>query len=302
MPLRSNPRFTAVPDCVSDLSLARQPGGGRGLPAHLAFLRERAGPGLAYAGALPFGDARVDGCFPPQMGGLPLGALHEIGAEGRGAETGELPAAFAATLIAGICGSLRGRGQAPVLWVATVPDLYPPGLPGLDPARLVLVNPRNEAGVLAALEIALRAGGFAAVVGEVGAMDRVASRRLAFACQKHGVTAFVLRRWPHGNRVPDRQASAAATRWVLAPAPRLGPRLGPWGRWQVTLTHVRGGRGGSWLMEVPSDIDSARAGGKTVPVRVVAALADHTITAPPDPRGSVADARVAGNRQAAGDG
>lgn len=282
MPLRSNPPLIAVPDCVSDLPLARQPGAGRGLPAHLAFLRERTGPGPVYAGALPFGDARVDGCFPPHMGGLPLGALHEIGAEGRGAETGELPAAFAATLIAGICGNPRGRGQgqAPVLWVATVPDLYPPGLPGLDPARLVLVNPRDEAGVLAALEIALRAGGFAAVVGEVGAMDRVASRRLAFACQKHGVTAFVLRRWPHGNRVPDRQASAAATRWVLAPAPR--PHLNPYGRWQVTLTHVRGGRGGSWLMEGINDTDRARADGKTVPVRVVAALADHAVAAAPN--------------------
>ncbi|MSP29598.1 MAG: protein imuA [Acetobacteraceae bacterium] len=240
---------------------------GRDLPAHLAFLRDRLRPAPSHAGVLPpvlpFGDPRVDQCFPLQgeQRGLPLGALHEIGTEGRGAETGELPAAFAAALIGGICTRLRGR--APVLWVATVPDLYPPGLPSLDPARLVLVNPRDIVGVLAAMEVALREGGFAAVVGEVGAMAEVASRRLAFACQKHSVTAFILRRWPHGQRMPDRQASAATTRWLLASAPA--------GRWQVRLTHMRGGHTGSWLMEVGD--------GTTHPVRVVAALADHTAAA-----------------------
>lgn len=243
----------------------------RDLPAHLAFLRARSQPVPTHAGVLPFGDARVDGCFP--HAGLPLGALHEIGAEGRGAETGELPAVFAAALIGGICGGFRAR--MPVLWVATMADLYPPGLHGLDPARLVLVNPRDDAGVLAAMETALREGGFAAVVGEAGNLDRVASRRLAFACQKHGITAFLLRRWPHGNRMPDRQASAAATRWMLAPAPHgalsggalSGGALG--GRWRVELRHARGGQTGSWLMEAGD--------GKTHPVRVVAALADDAV-------------------------
>lgn len=244
------------------------------LPAHLAFLRDRLRPAPSRAGVLPLGDTRVDACFPLQgeQRGLPLGALHEIGTIGRGAETGELPAAFAAALIGGICTRLRGR--APVLWVATVPDLYPPGLPGLDPARLVLVHPRDMAGVLGAMEIALRAGGFAAVLGEVGAMDHVASRRLAFACQKHGITAFVLRRWPHGNHVPDRQASAATTRWLLTSAPNpASTGAAPGSCWQVHLTHMRGGRTGSWVMEVGD--------GKTHPVRVVAALADHTAAANP---------------------
>jgi len=280
MPVRSNPRLFAAPARPPDPCPAGAPGPGRDLPAHLAFLRARIGPGPAYAGVLPFGDARVDGCFPPQAGqtGLPLGALHEIGAEGRGAETGELSAAFAAVLTAGICRRLRE--SMPVLWAATMADLYPPGLPGLDPARLLLVNPRDEAGVLAAMEIALRAGGFAAVVGEVGALDRVASRRLAFASQKHGITAFVLRRWPHGNRTPDRQASAAATRWLLAPLPG--------GRWQVTLTHARGGRGGSWVMqagvmETENGIACERAAGAALPVRVLATLADHPVAPIPGP-------------------
>lgn len=246
-------RSLVVVPAFSFAPLSVKPAPERSLPAHLAFLRERLRPISARTGALSFGDARVDGCFPFQEGqrGLPLGALHEIGTEGRGAETEELPAAFAAALIGGICVDLRGR--APVLWVATMPDLYPPGLKGLDPARLVMVNPRDESGVLAAMEIALREGGFAAVVGEVGQLGRVASRRLVFACQKHGVTAFVLRRWPHGNRTPDRQVSAAATRWLVAPAPA--------GRWRVDLTHARGGQTGSWLMEAED--------GKAHSVRVV---------------------------------
>jgi len=263
------------PPLVSPISSPARPalaeGDGRMLPAHLAFLRERLRPAPSRAGVWAFGDARVDGCFPPQgeQRGLPLGALHEIGAEGLGAETGEVSAAFAGALIGGICA--RQRGRSPVLWVASVADLYPPGLAGLDPARLVLANPRDDAGVLAAMELALREGGFAAVVGEVGAWERVASRRLAFACQKHGITAFALRRWPHGNRRTDREASAAATRWRVAPAPD--------GRWRVELAHARGGRGGSWVMEVGDGIDPSRAKGATHPLRVVAALADHAAAA-----------------------
>ena len=246
---------------------APMPGPARPLPAHLAFLRDRTR--APAAGVLVFGDARVDGCFPPQgdQRGLPLGALHEIGAAGRGAETGELPAAFAAALIG------RFPSRAPVLWVASVADLYPPGLVGLDPARLVLVNPRDDAGVLAAMEIALREGGFAAVVGEVGALDRVASRRLAFACQKHNVTAFALRRWPFGNQTQNREVSAAATRWHLTPAPHR--------RWRVELAHARGGHPGTWLMEAEN--------GTAHSFRVVTALADHPTADTPHPRQAVGD-------------
>lgn len=261
MPPHTPPCLVVTPDCPP-VSLLVKPAPGRTSPTHLAFLRERCQPAPTRAGMLPFGDPRVDSCFP--HAGLSLGALHEIGAKGRGAETGELPAAFAATLIGGICGHTQARTS--VLWAATMADLYPPGLQGLDPTRLVLVSPRDDVGVLAAMEIALCAGGFAAVVGEVGNLSRVASRRLAFATQKHCITAFLLRRWPHGNRVPDRQASAAATRWHLAPAPA--------GRWRVELIYTRGGRTGSWLMEAGD--------GKTHPVRVVATLADHAIAASAD--------------------
>ena len=189
-----------------------------------------------------------DSCFP--RGGLPLGQLHEVGAgtlaAGQAetaleAETGALAAAF----IAGLVSRLPSR--LPVLWIASRADLHPPGLLpyGLDPARLTLIHPPDNAGCLAALETALCEGGAAAVVGEVGRVERTASRRLQLACLSRGVTGFVLRRWPYGRRAQDREATHVVTRWRLAAAPseREGGEPGlP--RWRVALTHARGGRPG----------------------------------------------------------
>jgi protein ImuA len=242
------------------------------LPPHLAALREKLrAPADGNAGTLAFGDTRVDSCFP--QGGLPLGQLHEVGA-GTGtadqagtaleAETGALASAFIAGLVA------RLPSRLPILWIASRADLHPPGLLpyGLDPARLVLIRPPDNAGCLAALETALREGGAAAVVGEVGRFERTVSRRLQLACLSHGVTGFVLRRWPYGRREQDREATSVVTRWRLAAAPseRDGREPGPQ-RWRVALTHARGGRPGEWIMEASDDADAPH------PFRVVAALA-----------------------------
>jgi protein ImuA len=210
---------------------------------------------------LPFDDPRVDGCLG---GGLPLGQLHEIGAAGLEAETAALPAAFIAALAG------RIDPNKPVFWIAPVSDLHAPGLLayGLDPNRLVLVRPAKDVETLAAMEVALREGVAGAVVGEVGQFDRTASRRLQLACQRCGSTGFVLRRWPHGHRTADREASVAVTRWHLTPMPSAKEIREPGlPRWHVALTHARGGRAGEWIMEA-SD-------GATHPLRVVAALADH---------------------------
>ena len=108
----------------------------------------------------------------------------------------------------------------------------------------------------------------AAVVGVVGQFDRTASRRLLLACLRHGSTGFVMRRWPHGHRTADREASVAVTRWHLTPMPSVKDAEEPGlPRWHVALTHVRGGRPGEWIMEASDDA--------THPLRVVAALADH---------------------------
>jgi len=233
------------------------------LPEHLTALLDRSRLAKPQGGVLPFEDPRVDRCLP--AGGLPLGQLHEIGAAGLESETAALPACFVAALLACIAPA------RPVFWIAPVSDLHPPGLLryGLDPNRLLLVRPDKDVATLAAMETALREGVAAAVVGEVGRFDRTASRRLQLACLRHGCTGFVLRRWAHGRRDADREASVAVTRWHLTPVPGVKDGREPGlPRWHVALTHARGGRPGEWIMEASND--------PTHPFRVVAALADHS--------------------------
>lgn len=231
----------------------------KALPEHLANLLR--GVEKPRDRLLPFGDPRVDRCLG---GGLALGQLHELGAVGIDAEIGALPAAFIAALLA------RIEPGKPVFWIAPADDLHPPGLLayGLDPNRLILVRPGKDVEALASMEVALREGIAGAVVGEVGQFDRTASRRLQLACLRHGATGFVLRRWPHGRRTMDREASVAVTRWHLTPMPSAKDGKDPGlPRWHVALNHVRGGLPGEWIMEASDDT--------THPLRVVAALADH---------------------------
>ena len=258
-----------IPECPTDDSPTFSGAGGsvrmgrfsrpKALPAHLAALLR--GPAKSPGTFLPFNDPRVDDCLG---GGLTLGQLHEIGAAGLDAEAAALPTGFIATLLARIAPSRS------VFWIAPESDLHPPGmLPyGFDPNRLVLVRPSRDVETLAAMEVALREGVAAAVVGEVGQFDRTASRRLQLACLRHGSTGFVLRRWPHGNKTDGRETSVAVTRWHLTPMPSVKDGKGPGlPRWHVALTHARRGRPGEWIMEASDDA--------THPLRVVAALADH---------------------------
>jgi protein ImuA len=219
--------------------------------------------GAAY-GVLHFGDASVAACLP--AGGLALGNLHEIGARGPEAETGAVAAGFAACLLAGL------PDRRPVFWIASCCDLHMPGLLayGFDPGRLILVHTGSDAETLAAMETVLRAGTGAAVLGEVGKLGHLPARRLQLACRKRGSTGFVLRRWPHGRRETVEEATAAVTRWEVAPAPSEAAfrEPGP-ARWCVALRHARGGYEGAWIME--ATVDDA-----THPLRVVAGLADAT--------------------------
>ena len=246
------------------------------LPAHLAALKEKLRPTRSVARLLPFGDPDMDACLG---GGLPLGQLHEVEASSLARETGVLQAGFVAGLLA------RIDQDRPIFWIAPADDLHAPGLlsHGCDPSRLILVRSKEDADTLAAMEVVLREGAAAAVVGEVGELSRTASRRLQLGCLRHGVTGFVLRRWPHGYRERQRDATAAVTRWSLSPqtSVRDGREPGP-SRWRVALTHARGGRPGEWIMEIADDASDS--------VRVVATLADHA--SEPQPQGFV--------RQAAG--
>ena len=259
------------PSALPDLRLKRseapflglKPNCAPRLPIHLAGLRDRLRPVVPATAVLAFGSSSVDACLPG--GGLPLGQLHEIGAEGLEAETGALPAAFIALLLA------RIAPTRPAFWITSCPDLYAPGLLswGLDPGRLVMIHPDSNAATLDSMEAVLRGGVAAAVIGEIGRLDRTASHRLQLACLRHGTTGFVLRRWPNGRKDEAGRPSTAVTRWKIATTPSQShPRKPQAPRWIVTLAHARGGQPGQWIMEVS---DNAPLG-----LRVVAPLADHT--------------------------
>jgi protein ImuA len=187
----------------------------------LLTLRERVRrieqPTAAMHGVLPFGVAAIDRALPG--GGLVRGALHEILGAGGDEEDGALAAAFTAGIVARLMPAAGGI----VLWCLARPDLYGPGLAvhGLDPARLVMVRAARDAEILWAMEEGLRSSGVAAVLGEVGVLPDVASRRLQLAAERSGVTAFVLRRWRSGGQAGRERnlPSAAATRWRIAALP-----------------------------------------------------------------------------------
>jgi protein ImuA len=220
---------------------------------------------LAIHGVLPFGVAAIDRVLPD--GGLARGALHEILGAGGDEEDGALAAAFAA----GILGRLAGDGT--VLWCLPRPDLYGPGLAahGLDPAHIVLVRAPRDGEILWAMEEGLRAPGIAAVVGEVGTLAAVASRRLQLAAERSGITAFLLRRWRDGGQAAHERnlPNAAVTRWRIA-ALLSQPLRGASGvgrpRWRVELLRCRGGEPACW------EVEEADATGH---VSLASALADQ---------------------------
>lgn len=237
------------------------------LPELCERIRRIERPAATKHGILPFGVAAIDRMLPG--GGLARGVLHEIVGVGGDEEDGALAAAFAA----GILGRLVATGDDMVLWCLPRPDLYGPGLAahGLDPGRVVMVSAPRDAEILWAMEEGLRAPGIAAVVGEVGGLPVVTSRRLQLAAERSGITAFLLRRWRDGGQAARERAlpNAATTRWRIAALPsgplRNEPGVGR-PRWRVELLRCRGGEPACWEVEVAD---------ATGHVSLAAALADR---------------------------
>jgi len=207
-------------------------------------------------GVLPFGITEIDRTLPG--GGLARGALHEILGTGGDEEDGALAAAFGA----GILGRLSRMADGIVLWCLPRPDIYGCGLAahGLDPAHVVLVRALRDAEILWAMEEGLHAPGIAAVVGEVGTLPAVASRRLQLAAERSGITAFLLRRWYDGGQAVRERAlpNVAVTRWRIAALPSCPMRDEPGvgrPRWRIELLRCRGGEPACWEMEVPDATD-----------------------------------------------
>lgn len=188
---------------------------------------------------ISFGLDRLDAALD---GGLARGAVHEI----LPATPGDAVSAAAFALMIAL---RAAETQGMILWITTDAQMrgygvpYGPGLAdlGLAPDRVLLVTvPDEQACLKAAGDAAACAGLSAAMIdlGETRRLDLTASRKLALASERSGVTALVLR---HSHGVI---ASAAATRWQIAAAPaQPWPGQAP-GRTSlaVALVRHRGGR------------------------------------------------------------
>lgn len=179
-------------------------------------------------------------------GGLARGEVHEIFARAEGD----------AMAAAGFAAMLAARLPGGVLWLRearaarAVP--YPPGLAaiGLDPGRLILATLPDLTALLRAAVDGARCAGLGVVVaatrGNPRALDLTATRRLALAAERSGVTVLLARvaaeEGPSAARIRWRVAAAASTP-MAAMAPGL-PAL------RLELTRRRGGPAtGPWTME-----------------------------------------------------
>jgi protein ImuA len=193
------------------------------------------------------------------QGGLAVGAMHEVFAEGRQSAT-------ATGFIAGLAGRVSAR--RPLLWVRQdfteieSGALSMSGLTelGLDPRCLVTVRAADVDTALRTAADALACDALGAVVlevwGDARQLDLVASRKLTLAAQASGVTGLLLR----VGAAP--MPSTAETRWIVraAHSPPAAPFMsaaagGTWGApvFDAQLVRNRHGPVGRWIMEWKCD-------------------------------------------------
>ena len=236
----------------------------------LAELRERLraieGVGDRSRPVLPFGLSAIDERLADA--GLRLDALHEVAGEGAGWGDDAAATLFMAGIAARVARS--------VLWVVRARDLFAPGLyqAGLDPARVLYAEARDDAELLALMEEGLRHRGLGAVVGEAKRVSTAATRRLQLAAEGGGTVALLLKRpGREGAREGARDGadpfglpSAAATRWRISGAPSAPVPWNGLGRacWRLSCVRQRGGEPFELVVEAPDE-----TGRLALPARLV---------------------------------
>lgn len=126
--------------------------------------------------------------------------------------------------------------SVPILWVSGASAWYPPGLAwmGLNPARCLFAQGKDDAEILSTLEAGLRGG--MAGVAECKVISRLAARRLALAAKTGGSLGILLR---HAPALTREDSTAFATRWMIFPASG--------GRLRAELLYAKGGQPGVYL-------------------------------------------------------
>jgi protein ImuA len=166
-----------------------------------------------------------------------------------------------------------------IAWSDPDRELYIPAAAsmGIDLRQLILLRCTHRADQLWALAECLRCRGVSTTVASIERLNQIEARRLQLAAERGGGVGLFVR--PH---TPGKSnAYAAATRWLLQPAPGGADVQ----RWSVELLHGHGGQVGKVLqMEVDRETRQWRA--SPLPLRASAPMADR----PPAP----APARTAG--------
>jgi protein ImuA len=200
------------------------------------------------AGRVMLGHADADAAL---QGGLAVGAVHEVFAEGR-------QSAAATGFIAGLAG--RAIARRPLVWVRQDFTEIESGAVsmsglaelGLDPRLLVTVRAADIDTALRTAADALACDALGGVVlevwGQARQLDLVASRKLTLAAQMSGVTALLLRVGA------EPQPSTAETRWIVRAA-HSPPSTSAWGApvFDAQLVRNRHGPVGRWIMEWKCD-------------------------------------------------
>ena len=198
-------------------------------------------------GRVALGHVDVDATL---QGGLAMGAVHEVFAEGR-------QSAAATGFIAALAG--RAVARRPLVWIRQdfteieSGALSMSGLAefGLDPRLLVTVRAADVDTALRTAADALACDAVGGVVlevwGEARQFDLVASRKLTLAAQASGVTGLLLR------VAAEPSPSTAETRWIVRAA--HSPPVAEWGApvFDAQLVRNRHGPVGRWIMEWKCD-------------------------------------------------
>jgi hypothetical protein len=158
--------------------------------------------------------------------------------------------------------STRGGGKTAIVWCDPARTVYAPALAaagiGLD--RLYLVRPKTPAELLWAMGESLRCPGVAATVAAADRLSRLEARRLQLAAETGGGVGLLLRSLlsKSTQRAPGRcpPIYAAATRWLIGPAPGEANVQ----RWKIRLIHCHGGNTEqTLLLEHHRETNSVRA-------------------------------------------
>jgi protein ImuA len=218
----------------NDLSIARRERARRLMAAALP----PSGP------SLPLNIEPIDARLPGQ--GLET-ALHEIVP----ADYRSGPAAWGFLLA--LAKSVSGKRSGPIFWPLAKNEYdfglpYGPGLKffGFSAGDFLFARCASQIDSLWAMEEALRAGGFAIIIGaRARKMDLTMSRRLQLAAEKTHTPIFLLR------SINDGSLSVARTRWRVTPLPAARDVFGLMhhARWHVALDRARGGGAGEWVLE-----------------------------------------------------